>query len=126
MPVALELDTEIPVGAETGMPLQFTVAADVMVAGERVIAKGARATGVIYVQDGKRQVLNGGNKVTIQLTQVAAIDGTQLNIRALASPGPDTKRTLEAQRQRPKNVIVPRGATTIGYVAGEQAVRLKK
>lgn len=126
MPVALELETEIPVGAETGMPLQFTVAADVVVAGERVIAKGARATGAIYVQDGKRQVLSGGNKVTIQLRQVAALDGTQLNIRALAAPGPDPKRTLEASGQRPKTVIIPKGAATIAYVAGEQAVRLKK
>lgn len=126
MPIALELLTEIPVGAETGMPLQFVVAADVVVAGERVIAKGATATGEIYVQDGKRQVLGGGNKVTIQLKQVAALDGTQLNIRALASPGPDSRRTLEASGQKPKTIIVPKGATTIGYVSGEQAVRLKK
>jgi len=118
LPIALELQTEIPLEATAGMELQFRVTRDVTVGGETVIANGAAATGVILSHDKK--------KVTIQLKTVDALDGTKLDIRATAGPVADSKRTIETPGQKSKTVIVSPGATTIGYLSGPQAVRLRK
>jgi len=118
LPIALQLQTEIPLEATAGMELQFTVTREVTVGGETVIANGAAATGVILSHDKK--------KATIQLKTVDALDGTKLNIRATAGPGPDSKRTIETPGQKSKTVVVSPGATTIGYLSGQQAVRLRK
>ncbi|MBK9239302.1 MAG: serine/threonine protein kinase [Acidobacteria bacterium] len=118
LPIALQLQTEIPLEATAGMELQFTVTRDVTVGGETVIASGAAATGVILSHDKK--------KATIQLKTVDALDGTKLNIRATAGSTADSKRTIETPGQKSKTVVVSPGATTIGYLSGQQSVRLRR
>ena len=118
LPIALELQTEIPLEATAGMTLQFRVTRDVTVGGETVIANGASATGVVLSHDKK--------KATIQLQTVDALDGTKLNIRATAGSVADSKRTIETPNQKSKTVVVSPGATTIGYLSGQQSVRLRK
>ncbi len=118
LPIALELQTEIPLEATAGMALQFRVTRDVVVGGETVIANGAIATGVIVSHDKK--------KATIQLKTVDALDGTKLNIRATAGAGADSKRTIETPGQKSKTAVVSPGASTVGYLSGQQAVRLRK
>jgi hypothetical protein len=118
LPVALELQTEIPLEATAGMVLKFTVTRAVTVGGETVIANGATATGVVVSHDKK--------KATIQLHTVDALDGTKLNIRATAGQMADSMRTIETPGQKSKTVVVSPGAATIGYLLGQQAVRLRK
>ncbi len=118
LPVSLQLQSEIPVGAAAGMTLQFTVVNDVTVGGERVIASGASATGQILVVDKK--------KVTIRLLTINALDGTKLNIRSTAGAGADSKRTIETPGQKSTTVLVSPGTSTIGYLSGQQSVRLRK
>jgi hypothetical protein len=118
LPVALELLSEVMVGATAGTPLQFAVANDVTVGGERVIAKGATATGQILAVDKK--------KVTIRMLTVDALDGTKLNLRATAGAAGDSKRTMETPGQKSTTVILSTGTSTIGYLSGQQSVRLRK
>jgi hypothetical protein len=118
LPVSLSLQSEVMVGAAPGTVLQFAVVNDVTVGGERVIAKGATATGQILAVDKK--------KVTVRLLTVDALDGTKLNIRATAGNAADSKRTLETPGQKSTTVILSSGTNTIGYLSGQQSVRLKK
>jgi serine/threonine-protein kinase len=118
LPVALELLSEVMVGATAGTPLQFAVANDVTVGGERVIAKGATAKGQILAVDKK--------KVTIRMLTVDALDGTKLNLRATAGAAGDSKRTMETPGQKSTTVILSTGTSTIGYLSGQQSVRLRK
>ncbi|MEO6222178.1 MAG: hypothetical protein ABIP90_02935, partial [Vicinamibacterales bacterium] len=118
LPMSLELQSEVPVGATPGTPLQFTVVNDVLVGGERVVAKGATATGEILTVDKK--------KVSIRMRTVDALDGTKLTIRATAGSGADSKRTIETPGQKSTTVILSPGTSTIGYMSGQQSVRLRK
>jgi hypothetical protein len=118
LPVSLALQSEVMVGATPGSTLEFGVVNDVLVGGERVIAKGATATGQILSVDKK--------KVTVRLLVVEALDGTKLNIRATAGASADSKRTLETPGQKSTTVILSPGTSTIGYLSGQQSVRLKK
>ena len=52
LPVALTLQSELMVGASAGSTLEFAVVNDVMVGGERVVAKGAIATGQVLSVNG--------------------------------------------------------------------------
>lgn len=118
LPVALSLQSEVMVGATQGSTLEFAVVNDVLVGGERVVAKGAIATGQILAVDKK--------KVTIRLLTVDALDGSKLNIRATAGNASDSKRTIETPGQKSTTVILSPGTSTIGYLSGQQSVRLRK
>ncbi len=118
LPVSLELQSEVMVGATPGTTLQFAVANDVTVGGERVVGKGALATGQVLSVDKK--------KVTIRLLTVDALDGTKLNIRATAGVSADSKRTIETPGQKSTTVILSPGTSTVGYLSGQQSVRLRK
>jgi hypothetical protein len=128
MPMALELQTEIPADADPGLALQFIVTSDVVVDGQVVIAKGATAMGVVYAHDKGRRILGigGGTKVSIQMKSVNAADGTTLNVRATAGAGADSNRTIESPGLKSETLAVAKGATTIAYLSGEQTVRIKK
>ncbi len=121
--IALELQTEIPLEATAGMELRFTGTRNVTVGvgggtGETVIASGASVIAVIVNHDKK--------KATIQLKTVDALDGTKLNSRTTAGSAADSKRTIETAGQTSKTVVVSPGATTIGYLSGQQSGRLRK
>ena len=118
LPVPLQLQSEVMVGATAGTALEFAVANDVTVGGERVIARGATATGQVLSVDKK--------KVTVRLLTVDALDGSKLNIRATAGNAADSKRTMETPGQKSTTVILSSGTNTIGYLSGQQSVRLRK
>ena len=120
-PVPLELQTDIPVDAEPGLPLQFKVTAAVKIGGETVIAKGAAATGEFFSREKKKQflVVGRGTKIRVQINTVQSPDGAKLKLR-------DESRTIETPGLKSKTVAVAKGAITIAYTAGAQAVRLAK
>ena len=120
-PVPLELQTDIPVDAEPGLPLQFKVTAAVKIGGETVIAAGAAATGEFYAREKKKQflVVGRGTKIRVQINTVQSPDGAKLKLR-------DEARTIETPGLKSKTVAVAKGAITIAYTAGAQAVRLAK
>ncbi|MFN0106965.1 MAG: serine/threonine protein kinase [Bryobacteraceae bacterium] len=120
-PVPLELQTDIPIDAEPGLPLQFKVTADVKIGGEIVIAKGAAATGEFFAREKKKRflVVGRGAKISVQLASVQSHDGAKLKLHGEA-------RTIESPGLKSKTIAVARGAAAIAYTAGTQAVRLKR
>lgn len=125
-PVPLELLADIPADAEPGRAIPFRVTADVKVGGEVVIAKGAGASAGLYAREKKRFLVVGrGTKITVQMNTVESPDGAKLKIRATAAPDAESVRTIESPGQKSKTIAVAKGATTLAYTAGQQAVRVK-
>lgn len=129
-PISLILAEDIPLTADAGRLLRFTVSDNVSVtAGDRqvvVIAKGASATGAIAEAPGKK--VFGLGKMTLRLTQVDAVDGRKLNIRALQSASRDGSfRPVDTGvKTKSKDQAASAGTLYIGYIAGDQTVNVRK
>jgi hypothetical protein len=131
-PFKMTLAEDIPESAEEGRILRFTVSEDVREGDIVVIAKGATATGAIAEIQGKKKILGmfPGGKMTLKLTEVDAVDGHKLNIRALQTRTPDgSYRPVEVSGVKPKSKDLAASAGTEGYVAyieGDQTVTVRK
>ena len=129
-PIPLKLAADVPVELEEGQVIRFTVSQDFKEGDTVVIAKGAAATGAVVDVAGKKKFLGmGGSKVTFRLTQVDAVDGHKLNLRATPAKnanGPG-QRPLEPAGKKPsKDLIAAAGMDYIGYIDGEQTASIKK
>ncbi len=130
IPVTLLLAEDIPLTADVGRLLRFTVSDNVTVTvGDKqvvVIAKGAAATGAIAEVPGKKAF--GLGKMTLRLTQVDAVDGRKLNIRALQAPNRDgTFRNVDTGvKAKSKDQAASAGTLYIGYIEGDQTVNVRK
>jgi hypothetical protein len=123
----ISLAEDIPDNADKDQPLRFTVSEDVRVGESVVIAKGAAVTGAI-VDPGKRKILGVPvGKMTLRLATVDAVDGSKLNIRALATRRPEGSfRDVDTGKAKPKGVAAPAGTDYIAYTDGDQAVSVRK
>jgi hypothetical protein len=129
-PIPLKLAADVPVEVEEGQVIRFTASQDFKEGDTVVIAKGAAVTGAVVDVAGKKKFLGmGGSKVTFRLTQVDAVDGHKLNIRATpvkSANGPG-QRPLEPAGKKPsKDLIAAAGTDYIGYIDGEQTASIKK
>jgi hypothetical protein len=127
-PLQLSLGADIPIDAPEGTPLRFTVTAPVHGTDGIVIAKGATVTGEI-VEAAKKKFLGMGGKMQYRLTQVEAVDGTKLNLRATPGKAQDgaARRQVENPNQKhTKESIAMAGSEYIGYIDGDQTVSVKK
>ena len=126
-PVVLALAEDIPGTADAGRLLRFTVTIDVNVTlpdrQVAVVGKGASATGAI-ADSGKKLF----GKMTLRLTQVDAVDGRKLNIRALPSPSKDaSSRPVDTgAKAKSKDQAASAGTQYIGYIEGDQVVNVRK
>jgi serine/threonine protein kinase len=116
-PLRLTLSQEVPADAPEGTALAFVVAADLVVNGDIVIAKGATAKGVI-VEAGKKRRLFRDARATYHMVSVDAVDGKSLRLRAtpIARSGEEGKRPLIGTKQ---------GAEFPGYIDGEVTVSVR-
>lgn len=123
-PLNLELQTEIAANAEPGAPLAFFVSSAVILNGETVIAKGARATGELFSREKKKQFLfaGRGTRINVLLRSVEAPDGAKLKIRATAKREAEPVASIESSGTKPKNVAVAKGAAMLAFTDGPQAV----
>ena len=129
-PISIALAADVPAEVEEGQPIRFTVSEAFKTGDTVVIAKGATVTGAIVEVGGKKKFLGmGGGKVTFRLTQVDAVDGHKLNLRATAvkSANGVAQRPLEpANKKPPKELTAPAGTQYIGYLDGGQTVSVSK
>jgi len=123
--IPLQLQTDIPIDAEAGLPLAFLAAADVTVDGQTIVKQGAAATGELVSREKKKGFLafGRGTKVTFQLATVEAADGAKLKIRAVANSG--ESRQIESPGLKSKALAVAKGAAANGFTVGPQAIRAK-
>jgi predicted Ser/Thr protein kinase len=123
----IALAEDIPDSADKDQPLRFTATEDVHVGDNVVIAKGATVTGAI-VDSGKRRILGVQvSKMTLKLTAVDAVDGSKLNLRALATRRPEGSfRDVDTGKAKPKGVAAAAGSEYLAYVDGDQTVSVHK
>jgi hypothetical protein len=129
LPVILELSEDVPVDGESEAPLALLAVADVLVDGNVVIAKGAKASGTVNRR--KRKLLIIGSKVFVQFSSVAAVDGSLIKLRATQKPPSDRQdsdRPLDyrGSGNKPKNVAAPKGTPISAYISGDQQIARKK
>jgi serine/threonine-protein kinase len=129
-PIPLTLAADVPAEVEEGQAIRFTVSEPFKTGDTVVIAKGATVSGFIVEVGGKKKFLGmGGGKVTFRLTQVDAVDGRKLNLRATAvknANGPAQRPLEPANKKPPKELTAPAGTQYIGYLDGGQTVSVNK
>jgi serine/threonine-protein kinase len=108
-PVPLVLSQALPADAVPGHPVRLEVAADVVIDGVVVIARGAPAAGTVHATPRR-------SRAAVRLESVRAVDGSELTLRATAGRAANANRPID----------LPAGTSTIGYVAVPQTVRVKR
>ena len=123
----IALAEDIPESADKDQPLRFTASENVRVGDSLVIAKGATVMGAI-VDSGKRRILGiPVSKMTLKLTAVNAVDGSKLNLRALATRRPEGSfRDVDTGKAKPKGVAAAAGSEYFAYIDGDQTVSVHK
>jgi len=129
LPFRIELAQDVASDALEGQNLTFTVMDGFQVDGKTLIAKGAKVTGVIAGEAGKKKFLGiGGSKMRFELLHVDAVDGKRLNVRAMAGrakEGPTT-RPFDTGKSKPKGLAAAQGTEYIAYIDGDQSVSVRK
>jgi len=115
-PLRLSLSQGVPPDAAAATPLSFVVAADLIVNGDIVVAKGAAAKGVIVEAGKKRRILHD-IKATYRLMTVDAVDGKQLRLRTTP-----TKPLDEGKRPMIGTV---QGTEFPAYIDGDVTVEVR-
>ena len=130
MPFSIQLAEDVPVDAEEGRVLHFTVIDGLKVGDNVVVAKGASVTGSVIDAAGKKKNVFGmGGKMTFRLVQADAVDGKKLNVRAEPSRGKDgiARRPLDSgAKGKSKEIAAGAGSQYVAYIEGEQSVSVHK
>jgi serine/threonine-protein kinase len=128
LPMVVALSDDVPADAPPQTPLTFTVERDVAVDGKVVIPRGSTARGMILSRS-KRKLLIIRSKVLFQFTDVAAVNGTLIKIRATRGASEQDEepgRPLERSGggSKPKNLAAAKGMQLTAYVSGEHELSL--
>jgi hypothetical protein len=129
MPMSIRLLEDVPVAAEEGRVLHFTVMDGLKIGDIVVVAKGATVTGAILEAAGKKNAFGMGGKMTFRLLQVDAVDGKKLNVRAEPSRRKDgpAKRPIDSgAKGKTKEIAAAAGSQYIAYIEGDQTVSVRK
>jgi len=130
LPIPMVLTADIPADAEEGLPLRFTTATDFRASDVVVIPRGSVVTGAIVESAGKKKFLGiGGAKMTFQVTQVDAVNGQKLKLRAAPvrrADGPTVRPVDTGNQKHSKEVAAAAGTQYIAYSEGEQNISVHK
>ncbi|MGP0075509.1 MAG: serine/threonine protein kinase [Bryobacteraceae bacterium] len=129
LPFVINLDQDVPADAPEGQALKFTVTEPLLVGDKTVIARGSTVTGAVTGESGKKFLGIGKNKLTFRLTQVEAVDGRKLAVRAMSGKNGDglTIRPFDTGKgAKTKGYAALQGTTYIGYIDGDQMVAAHK
>jgi len=111
------------------LPLRFTTGADFRASDVVVIPRGSVVTGAVVDGGGKKKFLGIGAKMTFQVTQVDAVNGQKLKLRAAPSrraDGPTVRPVDTGNQKHSKEVAAAAGTQYIAYIEGEQSVSVHK
>lgn len=127
LPFVIHLGEDVPMDAPEGQTVRFTATEGLQVNGKTVVAKGATVTGTVMGETGKKFLGIGGHKLTFRLTQVDAVDGRKLAIRAVAGKDGRNIRAFESGKgSKSKGFAALQGAAFVAYIDGDQIVAVRK
>ena len=129
LPFYITLDEDVPADAAGGQTVSFTVRDGLKSGDTVVVAKGARVSGSIVGEVGKKILGMGSKKMNFRLMQADAVDGQKLNVRATAGhagKGPASRPFDTGKGSKSKELAAAKGAEYIGYTDGEQTVSVRK
>lgn len=123
------LAQDIPADAKKDTPVKFTVAANLLVQGDKVaIRQGAVVTGAVVDEKKKGGPFGiGGKSMTFKLLKVEAVD-RMLDVRAEPTKGSDhsVDSSVKGKVKSSDAVAAPAGSEYIAYVDGDQTVTVGK
>jgi serine/threonine-protein kinase len=128
LPFVINLAQDVPADAPEGQAVRFVVGQPLQVGNKLVIAKGATVTGSVTGETKKKFLGIGGHKLTFRLTQVEAVDGRKLAVRAMAGKSDDgpAMRTFDTgKNSKAKGYAAVQGTEYIGYIDGDQMVAVR-
>jgi serine/threonine protein kinase len=130
LPFVIVLGQDVPADAPEGSALSFTVSEGLKIGDKTVVAKGATVTGTVTGGSGKKFLgIGGGHKMMFRLTQVEAVDGKKLAVRAVAGRREDgvTMRSFDTGKgSKAKTYLAMQGTVYIAYIDGDQTVAVHK
>ena len=130
MPFRIALMDDVPIDTEVGHALRFRVLDGLKSGDVVVIAKGAIVAGSIAALAGKRNFFGERSKVRFDLTSVASVDDSKINVRATPASKDDgiESRPFVTLKGSPKdkNLIAASGTEYVAYVAGDQTVSVHR
>jgi serine/threonine-protein kinase len=127
-PIRIALADAIPVDANVGLPLRFTVSEDFQSQGVVVLSKGALVYGEI-TESAKKKLFGiaGSGKLNFSLSKAQTPAGGWVNVRAIAARRTDgaNQRPVETSGKKDaKNIAAPEGTEYIAYVDGSQSLEV--
>jgi serine/threonine-protein kinase len=128
VPIEMTLAEDVRADCKPGQPLRFVVSRDITSGDTVVVAKGAVVSGIV-VEAARKKFLVHTSRPTFRLLGVAAVDGSELKVRAT------TGRLGESRKDPPfepvgglrsKDAVVPAGSRFIGYFDGDQTITVHR
>jgi len=128
IPFEITLTEDVPVNVTPGQVLHFQVAKDFRMGGAVVIARGTPLTGQVVDAGEGRKLLIKRSRATFRLSQVEAVDGSKLSIRAAPGRRATDKadRPIEPPGHRSKDVLAPAGTSYLAFIDGDQTVTVRR
>jgi serine/threonine-protein kinase len=125
-PLDITLAEDVPAKLTAGQRIDFTVTKDVEVGDVVVISKGTELSGEIVDTGESKKLGILKTKATFKLTVVNSTGGTPLAIRATPGHSDKTDRPIELSgAKKNKEVLAAAGARYLGYIEGDQSVKIK-
>ena len=128
LPFRITLAEDIPADAQDDRPVRLTATDGLKVGDTVVVARGATVIGAI-TDAGKKKFLGMGNKLSLRLVSVDAVDGRKLSVRATSgkpASGVARRPVDVGGKGKSKEIAAPAGSTYIGYIDGGQTVMAPK
>jgi hypothetical protein len=132
-PLPIALTEPIPVNADLGRPVRFTVLEDFHVQGVLIVPKGGVVEGQISETPSKKGLFGIGNgKLNFSISKVESAGGQSIRVRVRPqgrADGQMQQRPVEISGKRgskDKDIAAAVGTEYLAYVDGAQNVKVPK
>ena len=128
IPFEITLTEDVPINVTAGQVLHFQVAKDFRMSGAMVIARGTPLTGQVVDAGEGRKLLIKRSRATFRLSQVEAVDGSKISVRAAPGRRASDKadHPIEPPGHKGKDILAPAGTSYLAFIDGDQTVTGRK
>lgn len=123
--VHLALDEDVQKSEKRSLRVSFRVAEDVLIDNQLVIARGAAASGTVYLMQGKR-IFGKSQRLMLILQTVATVDEHQARLRSRRAGAPmpfEASALAGSNLPADSPIAIPKGTQLYAYVDGDLPVQ---